>query len=44
MEQGTDITDTFVIKVKFPKANYTNTEFADLIESIKLDLTAKQII
>lgn len=44
MRQGTDITDTFVIKVKFPKANYTNVEFADLIEYIKLDLTAKQII
>ena len=44
MRQGTDITDTFVVKVTFPKSNYTNAEYADLIEYIKIDLTAKQII
>ena len=44
MKQGTDITDEFVIKVKFPKSNNTNLEYADLVEYIKLDLTAKQIV
>lgn len=44
MRQGTDTTDTFVVKVTFPKSNYTNAEYADLIEYIKIDLTAKQII
>ena len=44
MKQGTDQTDTFVIKVKFPKSNNTNLEYADLMEYIKLDLTAKQVI
>lgn len=44
MKQGTDITDEFVIKVKFPKANNTNLEYADLVEYIKLNLTAKQIV
>ena len=44
MKQGTDTTDTFVVKVTFPKSNYTNVEYADLIEYIKLDLTARQVI
>lgn len=44
MRQGTDTTDTFVVKVTFPKENYTNLEYADLIEYIKIDLTAKQLI
>lgn len=44
MEQGIDITDDFVIKVTFPKENDTNAEYSDLIEYIKLDLNAKQII
>ena len=44
MRQGTDITDEFVIKVKFPKSNNTNLEYADLVEYIKLNLTAKQIV
>ena len=44
MRQGTDITDTFVVKVTFPKSNYTNVEYADLIEYIKIDLTARQLI
>ena len=33
-----------VIKVRFPKENDTNAEYSDLIEYIKLDLSAKQII
>lgn len=44
MNQGADITDTYVIKVNFPKSNYTNVDYADLIEYIKIDLSAKQII
>lgn len=44
MYQGTDSTDTYKLKVTFPKANNTNAEFSDLIEYIKLDLTAKQLI
>ena len=44
MRQGTDTTDTFVVKVKLPKANYTNEQYADLIEYLKIDLSAKQLI
>lgn len=44
MNQGTDITDTYVIKVTFPKSNSVNTDYADLIEYIKINLSAKQII
>lgn len=44
LETGSDQRDTFVIKVTFPKANNENMEYADLIEYIKLDLSAKQII
>lgn len=44
MKQGTDTTDEFVIKINFPKSNNTNLEYADLVEYIKLDLTAKQVV
>ena len=44
MIQGEDLTDNYVIKVTFPKENDTNAEFSDLIEYIKLDIDAKQII
>ena len=44
MAHENDITDTFRIKVTFPQENSTTPEYADLIESIKLDLTAKQVI
>lgn len=44
MTQGVDTTDNFVIKVKFPKENYLNAEYSNLIEYIKLDLNAKQIV
>ena len=44
MNQGVDSTDKYVIKVSFPKENDTNAEYSDLIEYIKLDLSAKQII
>ena len=44
MVQGQDVTDNYVIKVTFPKENDTNAEFSDLIEYIKLDINAEQII
>ena len=44
MNHGSDTTDKYVLKVTFPKSNYTNTDYADLIEYIKIDLSAKQII
>ena len=44
MIQGEDLTDNYVIKVTFPKENDTNAEYSDLIEYIKLDINAEQII
>ena len=44
LNQGEDRTDTYVLKVNFPKSNYKNTDYADLIEYVKIDLNAKQII
>lgn len=44
MPESADVTDNFVIKVNFPKEYHVNQEYADLIEYIKLDLTATQII
>ena len=44
MVQGEDITDNYVIKVTFPKENDTNAEYSDLIEYIKLEINAEQII
>lgn len=40
----TKVTDTYVIKVTFPQENSANLEYADLIEYIKIDLTARQVI
>lgn len=44
MVEGEDLTDNYVIKVTFPKENDTNAEYSDLIEYIKLDINAEQII
>ena len=44
MVQGVDSTDSYTIRVTFPKENDTNAEYSDLIEYIKLDLNAKQIV
>ena len=44
LETGSDQTHNFKIKVTFPKSNSVNEQYADLIEYIKLDLSAKQII
>lgn len=42
--QKSQITDTFIMKVTFP-ANYNaNLQYADLMEDIKIDLTARQRI
>jgi len=43
-KEKTAITDTFIIKVTFPKANTSNQEYRDLMEYIKLDLSAIQVI
>lgn len=51
--QENGITDEFVIKVTFPKESYVNgslvnnrqnLDYADLMEDVKIDLSAKQII
>ena len=44
LETGSDQTHNFKNKLTFPKSNNENMEYADLIEYIKLDLSAKQII
>ena len=44
MTQGVDSTDNYTIKVTFSKENDTNAEYSDLIEYIKVNLNAKQII
>lgn len=42
--EKSQITDTFVLKVTFP-ANYNaNEQYADLMEDVKIDLTARQRI
>lgn len=44
IDSNNKTTDTFVIKVNFPKEYSANPEYADLIEDIKIDLSARQII
>lgn len=44
LETGEDQTDTFIIKVTFPKSNSVNENYADLMEDIILDISATQII
>lgn len=44
MDSESDITDTFVMKVSFPQEYNANEQYADLMEDIKIDLTARQII
>ena len=44
LNQDADRTDTYVLKVTFPKSNYKNLDYADLLEYIKIDMNAKQII
>ena len=44
LENETNETDTFVIKVTFPKSNSSNENYADLMEDIVLDISATQII
>ena len=40
----TKVTDTYTIKVTFPQENSANLEYADLMEYIKIELTARQVI
>ena len=44
LENESDETDTFVIKVTFPKSYSSNENYADLMEDIVLDISATQII
>lgn len=44
MLQEIDTTDTFKIKVTFPQQHSDNLEYADLMEYIKIDLSAKQVV
>ena len=44
MLQEEDTTHTFVLKVTFPQEYSNNLQYADLMEDIKIDLTAKQVI
>lgn len=43
MDCSSNKTDTFVLKVTFPKSS-ANPDYADLIEDIKINLSARQII
>lgn len=44
MEHETEKTDTFRIKVTFPEGYSANPDYADLMENIRLDLNARQVI
>ena len=44
MYHENDTIDYFTIKVLFPKENSANLEYADIMEDIQINLTAKQII
>ena len=44
IEHENDTTDDFVLKVTFPQSYSANPEYADLMEDIKIDLTARQRI
>jgi len=44
MLQETDTTHTFKINVTFPQQYSANAEYADLMEDIKIELSAKQVI
>ena len=38
------ITDTYILKVTFPKSYSANADYADLIEDVKIELNARQKI
>lgn len=42
--QKNKITNTFTLKVTFPSQYSANQEYADLMEDIKINLTARQVI
>lgn len=44
MSHKDKMTDSFVLEVTFPKENSRYMEYADLIEDIKVNLSAKQVI
>ena len=39
-----DKTDTFILKATFPEGYSANEQYADLMEDVKIDLTARQVI
>lgn len=44
MDSNINETDTLVMKITFPEEYSSNSEYADLIEDIKIELSARQII
>lgn len=44
MDCNNNKTDTFVVKITFPPEYSTNADYADLMEDIKIELSARQII
>ena len=44
MDSNMNETDTLVMKITFPEEYSSNSEYADLIEDIKIELSARQII
>lgn len=43
-EHSTESTNEFVIKVLFPKSYSTASEYADLIENVRLEVSGRQVI
>ena len=44
MDLGTDTTDEYLLKVTFPQEYSANEQYADLMEDVKINLTARQVI
>lgn len=44
MDCDNNKTDTFMIKITFPAEYNTNIDYADLVEDIKIELSARQVI
>jgi len=44
IDSASNTTHEFVIKVTFPKSYSANPDYSDLIEDIKIELSAKQVI
>ena len=44
MDSDSNVTDEFVLKVTFPQEYSANEQYADLMEDVKINLTARQVI